>query len=111
MAVASTGPAYTLSLIHISAFFRDLGIVMLQGYGITECSPLVAVNREKYYNDSSVGPILPCCEVKIDGGEILVRGDNVTVSYTHLDVYKRQSIRSACISAGLRPAPRRATSS
>lgn len=65
----------------ITAFFRDLGIVMLQGYGITECSPLVAVNREKYYNDSSVGPILPCCEVKIDGGEILVRGDNVMLGY------------------------------
>lgn len=65
----------------ITAFFRDLGIVMLQGYGITECSPLVAVNREKYYNDSSVGPVLPCCEVKILDGEILVKGDNVMLGY------------------------------
>lgn len=65
----------------ITEFFRDLGIVMLQGYGITECSPLVSVNREQFYNDSSVGPVLPCCEVKIDDGEILVKGENVMLGY------------------------------
>ena len=79
----------------ITAFFRDLGIVMLQGYGITECAPLVAVNREQFYDDSSVGPVLPCCEVRIDDGEILVRGDNVMLGY-----YKNEAETNAAFSDG-----------
>ena len=67
--------------------FRSFGIYILEGYGITECSPLVAVNPlggEKFH---SVGPAVPCCEVKIDKdedeetGEILVKGDNVMLGY------------------------------
>ncbi len=65
----------------VTAAFRKLGIVMLQGYGITECSPLVAVNRENFYKDDSVGPVLPVCRVKIEDGEVLVRGDNVMMGY------------------------------
>ncbi len=66
---------------------RSFGIYILEGYGITECSPLVAVNpygREKLH---SVGPAVACCEVKIDKsddeetGEILVKGDNVMLGY------------------------------
>lgn len=79
----------------ITGFFRDLGIVMLQGYGITECSPLVSVNREKFYDDSSVGPVLPCCEVKIDDGEILVKGDNVMLGY-----YKNEAETNAAFDDG-----------
>ncbi len=67
--------------------FRSFGIYILEGYGITECSPLVAVNpfgREKMH---SVGPAVACCEVKIDKaedeetGEILVKGENVMLGY------------------------------
>lgn len=66
--------------------FREFGIEVLQGYGITECSPLVAVNREKYYVDDSAGLIVPCCEARIDAdplltGELLVRGTNVMLGY------------------------------
>ncbi len=65
----------------ITKAFRKLGIQMLQGYGITECSPLVSVNRENYYKDDSVGPVLPVCLIKIEEGEILVSGDNVMLGY------------------------------
>lgn len=67
--------------------FRSFGVYIIEGYGITECSPLVAVNplgREKLH---SVGPAVNCCEVKIDKeddeatGEILVKGDNVMLGY------------------------------
>ncbi len=67
--------------------FRDFGINVLNGYGITECSPIVSVNRNKYYRDGSVGQVLSCCEVKIDKadssdeGEILVKGKNVMLGY------------------------------
>ncbi len=65
----------------VTKAFRQLGITMLQGYGITECSPLVSVNRENFYKDDSVGPVLPICRVKIKDGEVLVKGDNVMLGY------------------------------
>ena len=67
--------------------FRDFGITILNGYGITECSPVVAVNRNGYYRDGSVGKVLPHCQVKIADqdknghGEILVKGDTVMLGY------------------------------
>ncbi|MCL1885000.1 MAG: AMP-binding protein [Defluviitaleaceae bacterium] len=66
---------------------RDFGIHVLNGYGITECSPVVSVNRNKYYCDGSIGPVLNCCEVKIlnpdeqGHGEICVKGDIVMLGY------------------------------
>ena len=72
----------------IGKFFNDIGIVLLNGYGITECSPLVSVNRLNKDNDSStVGVILPCCEIKFENvnedgdGEICVKGDIVMNGY------------------------------
>ena len=71
--------------------FRSLGIEVWEGYGITECAPLVAV--DVYYNPKpgSVGTSVCCCEAKIDGGEadenghvvgeILVKGSNVMLGY------------------------------
>jgi long-chain acyl-CoA synthetase len=67
--------------------FREIGIIVLNGYGITECSPIVSVNRNEYYRDGSVGQIYSCCEVKIaepdenGHGEICVKGKNVMLGY------------------------------
>lgn len=62
--------------------FRSWGINILNGYGITECSPVVSVNRNFYWRDGSVGQVLDGCQVKIaDDGEILVKGDNVMMGY------------------------------
>lgn len=69
------------------ARFREIGIRLINGYGITECSPLVSFNRGRHCDDSSVGPIIPCCEARIyepdenGEGEILIRGDNVMLGY------------------------------
>lgn len=64
--------------------FDDLGITVLNGYGITECAPIVAVNRNKFNVVGSVGLPLCCNEVKIaDDGEVLVKGDNVMLGYYH----------------------------
>ena len=60
---------------------------MLNGYGITECSPLVSVNRMKFNDSNTVGVILPCCEIKFENvnsdgdGEICVKGDIVMQGY------------------------------
>ena len=62
--------------------FDALGITVLNGYGITECAPIVAVNRNKYIVSGSVGTPLLCNEVQIaPDGEILVRGNNVMQGY------------------------------
>lgn len=71
----------------IGKFFNDIGVMLLNGYGISECSPLVSVNRPKFNDSSTVGVILPCCEVKIENpndegdGEIWVKGDIVMLGY------------------------------
>ena len=61
--------------------FRYMGINVVQGYGITECSPLVSVNRNQANKMGSVGLVTANCEVKIEEGEILVRGKNVMKGY------------------------------
>ena len=72
---------------HLVTAFREMGILLLQGYGITECAPLVSVNRNRFYSDGSVGLPIACCQVKIaeadaDGeGEIWVKGSNVMLGY------------------------------
>jgi long-chain acyl-CoA synthetase len=62
--------------------FREFGITVLQGYGTTECAPIVSVSRRHNRKDRSVGSVLPCCSVRIDrDGQILVRGSNVMNGY------------------------------
>ena len=64
--------------------FDDLGITILNGYGITECGPVVSVNRNRFNLVGSVGIPLQCNEVKIaDDGEVLVKGTNVMQGYYH----------------------------
>ncbi len=67
--------------------FDDFGITLINGYGITECSPLISANRNRFVRLGSVGVPIPSMEVKIaeaneDGeGEICVRGANVMLGY------------------------------
>lgn len=64
--------------------FDNLGITVLNGYGITECAPIVAVNRNKFNVVGSVGLPLCCNEFKLsEDGEVLVKGDNVMLGYYH----------------------------
>ena len=72
----------------LGKFFDSIGIDLINGYGITECSPLVSANMDNYYNDSStVGVVLPCCKIKFENvtlegdGEICVKGDIVMLGY------------------------------
>ncbi len=61
--------------------FYCLGLLVVQGYGITECAPLVSVNRNKMFKFDSVGLVSKHSQVKIVDGEIWVRGKNVMTGY------------------------------
>ncbi len=71
--------------------FDGFGITIAEGYGITECSPLISVNPYYALKQGSVGPAVPSCTVRIDvrekndkgydEGEIQVKGDNVMLGY------------------------------
>ena len=71
----------------VGDFFDSIGIALMNGYGISECSPLVSVNRDQISDPATVGFPLPCLEVKIDdpdedgNGEIMVKGDVVMLGY------------------------------
>ena len=68
-------------------FFESIGIELYNGYGITECSPLVSVNMKNLNDPRTVGVVLPCCEVKFENvtedgdGEVCVKGDIVMMGY------------------------------
>ena len=61
--------------------FAEYGITILQGYGMTECSPVICNNLEWDNRVGSVGKLLPNCEAKIVDDEIWVRGSSVMMGY------------------------------
>ena len=78
--------AASISPTVVESFFK-FGIKVLQGYGLTECSPLVAGNNDFKQKYDSVGLPIPNVEYKIDNpdsdgiGEIIVKGPNVMLGY------------------------------
>lgn len=71
----------------IAKGFRSLGINLVQGYGLTECAPIVALNSDIWYKDEAAGLPLPNLEVKIHEpdengiGEIICKGPSVMLGY------------------------------
>jgi len=71
----------------VAEWFNMVGFIFINGYGLTECSPVVSFNRPSETEFESVGAPLPGIDIKIDYpapdgvGEILVRGENITPGY------------------------------
>lgn len=82
----------------VGEFFETIGIDLINGYGITECSPLVSVNNDVINNYNTAGSRLPCVEWKIDNpnsegiGEILIKGDVVMLGYYHQPELTKEAI-------------------
>jgi long-chain acyl-CoA synthetase len=84
----------------VSKGFRELGIDFIQGYGLTEASPIVAVNRVGCFKDEAAGLPLPGLEVKIVEGEILVRGPSVMQGYYRNDRATEETIVDGWLHTG-----------
>lgn len=62
--------------------YSEIGIYLINGYGLTECAPLVSVSRQYETDPESVGVIIKEADVKIaEDGEILIKGPNVMLGY------------------------------
>ena len=92
---------------HLGEFFEALGILILEGYGLTESSPVIAVNREEAYKFGAVGKIIPGVQVKIakehpddHDGEILAKGPNIMQGYYKLPEETAATIKDGWLHTG-----------
>ncbi len=92
-------------------FAEGFGRPILEGYGLSEASPVVAVNLESKNKIFSIGPALPTVDVRIDGtdpahytagtiGELLVRGDNVMSGYWNLPEASAEALKDGWLHTG-----------
>ena len=86
--------------------YRLLGINLVQGYGLTETSPIVGVGTKQNYKLGSIGKPVPSVKVKLadkdkDGiGELLVKGPNVMLGYFGNDEATKEAIRNGWFYTG-----------
>lgn len=93
-----SGGAY-LNPAHVERFAR-YGITILQGYGMTECAPVISTNDKHHTKTGSVGRLLPNCEAKIVEEEIWVKGSSVMQGYYKMPEETAQTLEDGWLKTG-----------
>ena len=80
--------------------FKEFGITILQGYGMTECSPVISTNLEWENKIGSVGKLLPNCEAKTVDHELWVRGSSVMQGYYKMPEETAETLEDGWLKTG-----------
>ena len=85
----------------VGEFFEAVGILIIEGYGLTESSPIITANRIDDYRFGSVGKVFPGVEVKIAvDGEILAKGPNIMQGYYKNKKETEESLKNGWLHTG-----------
>lgn len=93
-----SGGAY-LNPAYITTF-KKYGITILQGYGMTECAPVISTNLSWNNKDGSVGKLMPNCEAKTVNEELWVRGSSVMQGYYHMPEETAETLEDGWLKTG-----------
>ena len=80
--------------------FKKYGITILQGYGMTECSPVISTNLSWNNKEGSVGKLLPNCEAKTVEDELWVKGSSVMQGYYHMPEETADTLEDGWLKTG-----------
>lgn len=81
-------------------FFKRYGIALLQGYGMTECAPVISANCKFAAKPGSIGKPMPNCQVKIVDEEIRVRGSSVMQGYYQMPQETAEALQDGWLCTG-----------
>ncbi len=80
--------------------FEKFGIQIQQGYGMTECSPVISTNLSWNIRKDSVGQLLPNCEAKVVDEEIWVKGSSVMMGYYKMPEETKDTLADGWLKTG-----------
>ena len=80
--------------------FQKYGITILQGYGMTECSPVISTNLSWHNKVGSVGKLMPNCEAKTVNDELWVKGSSVMQGYYHMPQETAETLEDGWLKTG-----------
>lgn len=80
--------------------FKKYGITIWQGYGMTECSPVISTNYGECIKDGSVGKLMPNCEAKVVDEELWVKGSSVMQGYYNMPKETEETLSDGWLKTG-----------